>query len=844
MSESGDVHEGVIPPNACAEILPVKRKKAKRARAVPASSERAAASRARARPRAVPCRSPRRHGRTWFLLVVAIIVITAVPALADDTEPLLVSTFPADQGSERSSEVVKVTATYDRDINGFTSNMKVFDKDGAELDGIVDLAGPQSATGGKRTIRFTPIGSLSEAKSPYEARAKVFALAGGDPAFDVWDFEIDDTPPPAPLITDPVTGQVRDDQPVLAVGTAEAGAFIDIVENTATIVTDRATIGGDFAVVLPYPDEDGVSHTISAVAIDRAGNRSVASADVTFVHDSIEVIPVIETPLEGEHLNAASVVVSGTAKAGATVTIREAGAPVGSTPVDAQGEWSTTVWFAEGTHVITAEAFDGINVDGPSDARTFTADFTPPPVPVIGVPGASATLPSHQVTVAGTAEPNTSVRIREGALLRATLPVDGAGDWDGVITFSEGSHTIKATGRDRAGNLSPASAPRTFTVDTAAPAQPIISLPAEDAFLATNNVTVGGSTEPGASVRVLEGTVLRGVATADGGGAWSVVITFPDGAHSIHAIAVDAAGNASPSSALRGFTVDTRAPDAPTITHPANGDTMFDTDVFVAGSGEPGTIVEVLEGATVVGAAVPDGASNWSLTISFPAGAHTIRARATDLSGNVSIDSGVVSFTVSTGTDITPPPAPTITLPAPGAVVGPTVVFRGSGELGATIEVFEGASELGSGTVNGGGIWEFAAILSAGSHTVTATATDAAGNVSGPSAPRTFTVDATRPTVVFTTASPSVFLRPLQPVVLDGVASDGLGVTGVVVEVWNDLTGARATTVTAACSGCPGTSITWQATLVLGPGIYSARAYATDIAGNRSIPAEIRLVVL
>lgn len=795
-------------------------------------------------PGILPGKAEKRNRRARAsTLAIAVAVLAAAPAALAGDEPRLVETFPADQGAERSINVPAVTATYDRDLDPFHSKLKVFNHDDVQVEGFVEVSGPPSETGGKRTIRFTPVAPLSEAASPYTARATAVPLASGGHTHTVWTFEIDDTPPAPPVITDPQNGEVRDDQPLVVLGTTEAGAWIEIVEAGEVIAIVRADPMGLFAVELPYPPEDGVTHTIAAVAIDVAGNRSHASAMVTFVHDSIEVVPLIVTPAEGEHLDNTSVLVSGTAKPGSTVTIREGGSAVGTAIVTGDGEWATTITFAEGPHVITAEAFDGINLDGPSAARSFTVDLTPPPVPTILEPAEGAAVPTHDVVVSGTAEAGGFVEIREGTLLRATIPVDGAGGWSEQIGFSSGSHTITATAIDRAGNASAPSAQRTFVVDTAAPAAPAITQPAQNAFLSATPVTVAGTAEPNATVRVMEGTALRGSASVDGAGSWSVAIAFPEGTHLIHGIAVDQAGNQSPRSLKVGFTVDTVPPPAPTITHPVEGAVLNHADVFVGGGAESGSTVEVYEGTTLRGSATVDGSSSWSITITFGGGPHTITAVATDLAGNTGPPSEPRSFAVATTADMIPPPAPTITLPAENAVVGPNPVFRGTAEPGATVRVVEGAVTIGSSTANTSGTWQFAALLPGGPHTVTAAATDRAGNTGPSSPPRSFTVDAVRPTVSIDTPDLSLFL-PTSPPVITGSATDDLAVAQIEITATNLITGATDGIFLAACSACPGPSVTWEASPSLGPGIYEIRAWASDRAANRSPPSSITIIVI
>ena len=74
--------------------------------------------------------------------------------------------------------------------------------------------------------------------------------------------------------------------------------------------------------------------------------------------------------------------------------------------------------------------------------------------------------------------------------------------------------------------------------------------------------TISGDAEANATVNVYDGDTLLGTTTANASGKWTFTPTanLADGAHSITAKAVDAAGNESEASAVRTFTVDTVAP--------------------------------------------------------------------------------------------------------------------------------------------------------------------------------------------------------------------------------------------------------------------------------------------
>ncbi len=114
--------------------------------------------------------------------------------------------------------------------------------------------------------------------------------------------------------------------------------------------------------------------------------------------------------------------------------------------------------------------------------------------------------------------------------------------------------------------------------------------------------------------------------------------------------------------------------------------------------------------------------------------------------------------------DVTPPVAPEISVPAAGAYLTPgdltvrgEVVFSGTAEPGATVAVQVEFSPSGPAAAAGSvvaasdGTWSVGVSLAGGAYVATATATDAAGNTSEPSAQLPFTLDEVR----FATAVPS-----------------------------------------------------------------------------------------
>ena len=108
--------------------------------------------------------------------------------------------------------------------------------------------------------------------------------------------------------------------------------------------------------------------------------------------------------------------------------------------------------------------------------------------------------------------------------------------------------------------------------------------------------------------------------------------------------------------------------------------------------------------------------------------------------------------------DTAAPVAPTITSFTPdsgtigdGITNSSTLTLAGSAEANSTVKIYDGATLLGSATTNGAGAWSYAtASLGNGAHNFTATATDAAGNVSTASGPTVVTIDTHVPAVAET----------------------------------------------------------------------------------------------
>jgi large repetitive protein len=178
--------------------------------------------------------------------------------------------------------------------------------------------------------------------------------------------------------------------------------------------------------------------------------------------------------------------------------------------------------------------------------------------------------------------------------------------------------------------------------------------------------------------------------------------------------------------------------------------------------------------------------------------------------------------TITIQNDDAAPPAPVITSPTGGSLTNDnTPTITGTAQTGTTVEVFDGVASLGT-TAAAGGTWSLTpAPLADGSHTVTAQATDGAGNTGSLSAGVTFTVDATVP------AAP-VILSPTQNEALLTATPTVTGTAEAAATVAVLIDG--AVSGTTAADGAGAWSYTVPAALATGP--HTVRARATDAAGN------------
>ena len=344
--------------------------------------------------------------------------------------------------------------------------------------------------------------------------------------------------------------------------------------------------------------------------------------------------------------------------------------------------------------------------------------------------------------VKGTADPGNTVKIinpATGQEIGSGL-ADSSGNYS--ITLPAGSvganADINATATDTAGNVSAPTAGKTpADADTTAPNAPVITGITGNS---TDGYVITGTAEAGSKVEIKDSTgAVIGSATADGSGNYSVTLPGSVGPNAdITATATDAAGNVSvPTAGKTPADADTTAPNAPTITNVSGNST---DGYVVTGKAEAGSTVKIKNASdTVIGSAVADSSGNYSVTLPGSVGPNAdITATATDAAGNVSAPTaGKTPEDPKEPTDSTAPDAPTITGVTGDSTKG--YVVTGKAEAGSTVKIKNAAGTvIGSAVADSSGNYSVSLPGSVGPNAnITATATDAAGNVSAPTAGKT-----------------------------------------------------------------------------------------------------------
>ncbi len=410
--------------------------------------------------------------------------------------------------------------------------------------------------------------------------------------------------------------------------------------------------------------------------------------------------------------------------------------------VDAAAPQNT--WGANPTNPNAGDVY----AEGLINVAKIGSNVTPPPDTT--PPTCAIASPSGGVTVSGTITVSVNASDNVG-VSSVQLYVDGVpGSTDSsspysiawsTTTASNGSHLLMAKAYDAAGNIS-SSASITVNVQNAVTdtTSPVCSITSPTAgALVSGTITPAASASDNVGVARVEfyvDTVLRATDTVSPYSfSWDTT-TVANGNHTLVSKAFDAAGNAGTSSAVtvsvQNAVSDATAPSC-TIASPTSGASVSGTVSFNVNAADNVAVSKVefyIDGALRSTDTTSPYSFSWDTTTSANGG-HTLLAKAYDAAGN-STTSASVSVTVqNSGSDSVPPTA-IITSPTTGSHVSGnlTVSISATDNVKVTrVDLYVDGSVYASSTSATPSFNWSAAKAGKGTHTLTARAVDAAGNV-------------------------------------------------------------------------------------------------------------------
>jgi subtilisin family serine protease/spore germination cell wall hydrolase CwlJ-like protein len=721
---------------------------------------------------------------------------------------------------------------------------------GASLSGTVTLSATASDLSGLSIVYFYSdagyLGSASTAPytfnwntataspGPHTLYARAYDTYGNPANSPLVAVTVLDGVPPAVSLTAPAAGaSVSGSVTISASASDNAGVTrVEFFSDGNLVAADTTA---PFSIIWDSTAVTPGTHSLTAKAYDAAGNTTTSAAVSVTVLDGTPPTVSLTAP-------AAGVSISGTVEVNASADDN-----VGVTRVDFFKDGSfiaadTTAPFGiiwdsaavtPGTHSLTAKAYDAAGNTTTSAAVSVTVlDVTPPTVSLTA-PAAGASV-SGSVTISASASDNAGVTrvdfFSDGNLAAADTTAPFAITWDST-TVTPGPHSLTAKAYDAAGNTS-TSAAVSVTVFDVTPPTVAITAPAAGASV-SGSVAISASASDNAGVtRVdffFDGTPIASDFTVPYAITWYSAAVAP-GAHSLTAMAYDAAGNSATSAAVSVTVLDVTPPTI-ALTAPAAGTVSGSVAVNASASDNVGvTRVDFFFDGNILIAsdtAAPFG-TTWDSTAVTP-GSHFLTAKAYDAAGNAAT-SAAVSVTVL---DVTPPTV-AITAPAAGASVSGSVAISAaaSDNAGVTrVDFFSDGSLIAADTTAPFAVtWDSTAVAP-GAHSLTAKAYDAAGNATTSAAVSVTVLDVTPPTVAITSPANGATVPRNATTTITATASDNVGVTKVEFYVGTTLK-CTDTTSPYACA--------WSVPKTVGAQ-YSLQAKAYDARGNVAASAVVNV---
>jgi hypothetical protein len=608
---------------------------------------------------------------------------------------------------------------------------------------------------------------------------------------------VDTTPPTVSLAVNP-SGTVTAATTITLTATATDNVGVTKVEiyDGTVLLASKTAAPYTFTVSYTSSASNG-THTFSAKAYDAAGNVGTSTSPILVpvnIPPPDTTAPVVSLASSATTVTAATTITL-TATATDNVGVARVEFYQGTSLIGTKtaSPYTQTVQIAcplSGTPTYTAKAYDAAGNAAISAAVNVVVNFAcidPPPTISLTSSATSVTTAST-ITLTASASDDvgvTKVEFYDGAVLLGTKTAAPYTQPVAFTSANNGTHGFTAKAYDTANQTATTSAVNVVVNIDATPPAVTLASSATTATTGTSiTLTASATDNVGvAKVEFYEGSTLLGTDTTAPYTQGVALSTSFVGTRSFTARAYDAAGNSATSTAVS-VVVSDITPPAISIASSATTVTAASTITLTAAPSDNVSVtkVEFWDGTTLRTQVL---GPPWTTTVSLTSannGMHSFTAKAFDAAGNTAT-SAAVNVAVNIPTVDTTPPTVSIASSATSVTSATTITLTATAadNVGVTrVEFYDGTTFRTQVVTSP---WTTTVSLTSannGTHTFTAKAYDAAGNV-GTSAAVTVVVniptDLVPPTCSLTSSATSV--TTASTITLTANATDNVGVVKV-----------------------------------------------------------------
>ncbi|EGA89383.1 modifier protein of major autolysin LytC [Planococcus donghaensis MPA1U2] len=490
----------------------------------------------------------------------------------------------------------------------------------------------------------------------------------------------DGTAPVKPTVN-PVT-----DKDVVISGTAEENAEIKVKLEGKVIAEGTADENGNYSIAIP---KQQAGSKLFITSTNTSGNTSQATEII------VSDVTAPEKPVVNK-VTDESTSVTGTAEAGATVTVKADTIEIGTATVDQEGNYVVSIPKQQvGTQLEITVADKAGNIS--EAARVTILDVTAPAIPTV------KEVTDNSTEVKGSAEADSVISVKvEGAEI-GTATANKDGEFVVAIAKQQAGTKLSITATDAAGNVSEVKT--VMVVDVTAPDAPTVDK------VTDNSTVITGSGEVDALITIKADDSELATTTVSSAGKYEATISAQKAGTKIQVIATDAAGNTSETTEVT--VMDESAPKVPTVNE------VTDQSTVITGNAEAESLVSVTANNSELATATADADGEFSIEIKKQQAGTKLTVTATDAAGNISSAKEVTVL------DVTAPSAPTI-----NHVTDQSTKVTGTAEAAALVTVMDGNKEIAVATASVDGNYSITIPKQKTGTVLSISATDKAGNIS------------------------------------------------------------------------------------------------------------------